>query len=68
MRSAQARDEGSGESAGVVVGIVLGADAPRAAIGQALAAGFPHIVLGLPVPYPADVARWLTGEVISESV
>jgi hypothetical protein len=30
-------------------------------------AGFRHIVLGLPAPYPADVARWVTDELISTS-
>ncbi|MET8007287.1 LLM class flavin-dependent oxidoreductase [Nonomuraea glycinis] len=39
----------------------------RAAIGEALDAGFRHIVLGLSAPYPADVARWVTDELISTS-
>ncbi|MFD9396701.1 LLM class flavin-dependent oxidoreductase [Streptomyces sp. NPDC060000] len=39
----------------------------RDAIGGALDAGFRHIVLGLPAPYPADVARWVTDELISPS-
>ncbi|WP_405865963.1 LLM class flavin-dependent oxidoreductase [Streptomyces sp. NBC_00005] len=39
----------------------------RDAIGEAIAAGFGHIVLGLPAPFPADVARWVTDEVISTS-
>ena len=30
-------------------------------------AGFRHIVLGLPAPYPAGVARWVTDELISNS-
>ena len=34
------------------------------AIGTAIAAGFQHIVLGLPAPYPANVARWVTDELI----
>jgi alkanesulfonate monooxygenase SsuD/methylene tetrahydromethanopterin reductase-like flavin-dependent oxidoreductase (luciferase family) len=42
-------------------------DLTRKAIGAALAAGFPHIVLGLPSPYPADVARWVTDELIIPS-
>ncbi|ASR35586.1 luciferase [Prauserella marina] len=37
----------------------------RAAIGEAVAAGFPHIVLGLPSPYPQGVARWVADEFIS---
>lgn len=37
----------------------------RAAIGEATDAGFQHIVLGLPAPYPAGVARWLADELIS---
>jgi alkanesulfonate monooxygenase SsuD/methylene tetrahydromethanopterin reductase-like flavin-dependent oxidoreductase (luciferase family) len=42
-------------------------DAPgatRDAIGEALDAGFGHIVLGLPTPYPAEVARWVAAELI----
>jgi alkanesulfonate monooxygenase SsuD/methylene tetrahydromethanopterin reductase-like flavin-dependent oxidoreductase (luciferase family) len=41
--------------------------ATRDAIGEALDAGFRHIVLGLPTPYPIDVARWVTDELISTS-
>ncbi len=39
----------------------------RDAIGEAIAAGFPHIVLGLSAPYPANVARWITDELITPS-
>jgi alkanesulfonate monooxygenase SsuD/methylene tetrahydromethanopterin reductase-like flavin-dependent oxidoreductase (luciferase family) len=39
----------------------------REAIGKAAAAGFRHIVLGLPAPYPANVARWVTDELITTS-
>jgi alkanesulfonate monooxygenase SsuD/methylene tetrahydromethanopterin reductase-like flavin-dependent oxidoreductase (luciferase family) len=39
----------------------------RDAIGQAIDAGFRHIVLGLPPPYPADVAEWVTDELIRTS-
>ena len=39
----------------------------RAAIGEAIDAGFGHIVLGLPAPYPADVAQWVTDELITTS-
>ena len=39
----------------------------RAAIREALDAGFHHIVLGLPAPYPAGVARWVADELIGKS-
>ena len=39
----------------------------RDAIGEAIDAGFQHIVLGLPAPYPANVARWVTDELITTS-
>ncbi|QOV40941.1 LLM class flavin-dependent oxidoreductase [Streptomyces ferrugineus] len=41
--------------------------ATRTAIGEALDAGFRHVVLGLPAPYPVAVARWLTDEIITPS-
>ncbi|HEY3982294.1 MAG TPA: LLM class flavin-dependent oxidoreductase [Streptosporangiaceae bacterium] len=34
------------------------------AVGQALDAGFGHIVLGLPAPYPDGVARWVADKII----
>ncbi len=37
----------------------------RDAIAEAIDAGFRHIVLGLPSPYPAGVARWVTDELIT---
>ncbi len=37
------------------------------AIGEAIDAGFGHIVLGLSAPYPVDVARWVADELISTS-
>jgi alkanesulfonate monooxygenase SsuD/methylene tetrahydromethanopterin reductase-like flavin-dependent oxidoreductase (luciferase family) len=40
----------------------------REAIGAAVAAGFPHIVLGLSAPYPAGVARWVADELIAGSM
>jgi alkanesulfonate monooxygenase SsuD/methylene tetrahydromethanopterin reductase-like flavin-dependent oxidoreductase (luciferase family) len=39
--------------------------ATRAAIAEALGAGFGHVVLGLPAPYPAGVARWVADELIA---
>jgi hypothetical protein len=36
-------------------------------IGKATDAGFQHIVLGLPAPYPANVAQWATDELITTS-
>ncbi|MFD8387997.1 LLM class flavin-dependent oxidoreductase [Streptomyces sp. NPDC059680] len=39
----------------------------RDAIGEAVDAGFRHIVLGLPSPYPAEAARWVADELISPS-
>ena len=40
----------------------------RDAITEALTAGFTHIVLGLPTPYPAHVARWVADELITPSL
>lgn len=39
----------------------------RDAISQALDAGFSHITLSLPAPYPANVARWVADELIAKS-
>ena len=39
--------------------------ATREAIGEALDAGFTHIVLMLPAPYPGHVARWVADELIA---
>jgi alkanesulfonate monooxygenase SsuD/methylene tetrahydromethanopterin reductase-like flavin-dependent oxidoreductase (luciferase family) len=39
----------------------------RDAIAEATGAGFGHIVLGLPAPYPADVARWVADELVTAS-
>ncbi|MFF1442924.1 LLM class flavin-dependent oxidoreductase [Streptomyces sp. NPDC058295] len=41
--------------------------ATRDAVGAAIGAGFRHIVLGLPTPYPADAARWVADEIVSPS-
>ncbi|MFE7173682.1 LLM class flavin-dependent oxidoreductase [Streptomyces sp. NPDC057616] len=38
----------------------------RDAIAEAVDAGFGHIVLGLPSPYPAGVARWVADELIGD--
>ena len=39
----------------------------RAAISTATQAGFHHLVLSLPAPYPSHVARWVASELISET-
>jgi hypothetical protein len=39
----------------------------RDAIGEAIDAGFRHVVLGLPAPWPARVAQWVTDELITTS-
>jgi alkanesulfonate monooxygenase SsuD/methylene tetrahydromethanopterin reductase-like flavin-dependent oxidoreductase (luciferase family) len=39
----------------------------RDAIGEALTAGFTHIVLGLSTPYPPAVAQWVADELITTS-
>ncbi|MER5198741.1 LLM class flavin-dependent oxidoreductase [Streptomyces sp. NPDC002755] len=39
----------------------------RDAIGAVLDAGFRHIVLGLPTPYPAGTARWVADELVNPS-
>ncbi|MFG3642581.1 hypothetical protein ACGF3C_20205 [Micromonospora sp. NPDC047762] len=36
----------------------------RDAVGRAIGAGIGHIVLTLPAPYPAGVARWVADELI----
>jgi alkanesulfonate monooxygenase SsuD/methylene tetrahydromethanopterin reductase-like flavin-dependent oxidoreductase (luciferase family) len=38
----------------------------RDAAAEAIEAGFGHIVLGLPAPYPRNVAHWVASEVIGE--
>jgi alkanesulfonate monooxygenase SsuD/methylene tetrahydromethanopterin reductase-like flavin-dependent oxidoreductase (luciferase family) len=37
----------------------------RATIANATDQGFRHLVLGLPAPYPGNVAQWVAGELIS---
>ncbi|WP_238157876.1 LLM class flavin-dependent oxidoreductase [Kribbella voronezhensis] len=39
--------------------------ATREAIVEAVGAGFEHVVLGLPAPYPAKVAQWVADELIT---
>ncbi|MFJ9345322.1 LLM class flavin-dependent oxidoreductase [Streptomyces sp. NPDC101237] len=41
-------------------------DTTRAATAEALDAGFRHIVLGLPAPFPQGVARWVADELITQ--
>jgi alkanesulfonate monooxygenase SsuD/methylene tetrahydromethanopterin reductase-like flavin-dependent oxidoreductase (luciferase family) len=38
----------------------------RDSIAEAIAAGFPHVILGLSAPYPEKAARWVTTELISK--
>ena len=40
----------------------------RDTIAQLLGAGFRHIILSLPAPYPENVARWVADELITKSV
>jgi alkanesulfonate monooxygenase SsuD/methylene tetrahydromethanopterin reductase-like flavin-dependent oxidoreductase (luciferase family) len=37
----------------------------RAAVAEAIDAGFTHIVLGLPAPYPDGVTHWIASELIN---
>ena len=39
----------------------------RDAIAGATGAGFQHIVLSLPAPYPENVARWVATDLINKS-
>ena len=40
--------------------------ATRDAITKAAAAGFGHLVLSLPAPYPEHVAQWVASELIGK--
>lgn len=40
----------------------------RNAIAEAVGAGFQHVVLGLPSPYPAKVAQWVADELITPNL
>ena len=42
-------------------------DVTRAAVAEALEAGFSHLVLSLPAPYPDGVAHWVAEEIIARS-
>ncbi len=42
-------------------------DATKNAIARAIDAGFQHIVLGLPAPYPENVAHWIASELVNTS-
>ena len=39
----------------------------RDAVGGAIDAGFRHVVLSLPAPYPDEVARWVADEIVTPS-
>lgn len=41
--------------------------ATREAIGKATAAGFQHVILSLPAPFPIGVAKWVAEELIAPS-
>jgi alkanesulfonate monooxygenase SsuD/methylene tetrahydromethanopterin reductase-like flavin-dependent oxidoreductase (luciferase family) len=41
--------------------------ATRDAVAEAVGAGFGHLVLSLPAPYPDGVARWVSDEIITPS-
>jgi alkanesulfonate monooxygenase SsuD/methylene tetrahydromethanopterin reductase-like flavin-dependent oxidoreductase (luciferase family) len=45
-----------------------GPGATRDAIRNAIDAGFGHIVLGLPAPFPDNVARWVASELIDARI
>jgi alkanesulfonate monooxygenase SsuD/methylene tetrahydromethanopterin reductase-like flavin-dependent oxidoreductase (luciferase family) len=40
----------------------------RGSLRQLIDAGFTHLVLNLPAPYPSDVARWVTDELITPTL
>jgi hypothetical protein len=58
------RDPASITRSIVLSGLLRPPGAPGTRSAEAVDAGFGHIVLGLPAPYPADVARWVADEVI----
>jgi alkanesulfonate monooxygenase SsuD/methylene tetrahydromethanopterin reductase-like flavin-dependent oxidoreductase (luciferase family) len=41
--------------------------ATRDTVGAAIDAGFTHLVLSLPTPYPDGVAQWVAGEIVTPS-
>jgi hypothetical protein len=42
------------------------AAATRDSVAEAIDAGFQHVVLGLPAPFPDNAARWVAREVIGQ--
>ncbi|GAA2096423.1 LLM class flavin-dependent oxidoreductase [Streptomyces albiaxialis] len=42
-------------------------ESTRKAVGEAVDAGFTHVVLGLPAPFPEGVARWVADELVSRA-
>jgi alkanesulfonate monooxygenase SsuD/methylene tetrahydromethanopterin reductase-like flavin-dependent oxidoreductase (luciferase family) len=42
-------------------------ESTRKAVGEALGAGFTHVTLGLPAPWPVGVARWVADEIVVPS-
>jgi hypothetical protein len=61
------------DPASITRSIVLGVsyeqpEVTRAAIREAIDAGFPHVVLSLPAPFPPGVARWVADEVVHGTV
>ena len=65
-------DEIGRDPAAIIRSIHLGVsydrpEATRDAIARAIDAGFRHIVLGLPAPYPENVASWVAAELIAGS-
>jgi hypothetical protein len=46
---------------------VISYNRPRDTIGRTVDAGFCHLVLLLPAPYPDAVARWVTDEIVAVS-
>jgi alkanesulfonate monooxygenase SsuD/methylene tetrahydromethanopterin reductase-like flavin-dependent oxidoreductase (luciferase family) len=65
-------DEIGRDPASITRSLVLGVsyadpDSTRNSIAAAIGAGFGHIVLSLPAPYPENVARWVASELIDKS-
>ncbi|MBM9468788.1 LLM class flavin-dependent oxidoreductase [Nakamurella leprariae] len=61
------------DPASITRSIVLGVsyerpEATRAAIREAIDAGFPHVVLSLPTPYPEQVAQWVAEAIVHGAI